>query len=644
MYKTGSSAERFLLLTMLQATILIAPGIVPDNRVYATTLSGSITSDTTINYGDIAGSAVAVTIEAGYRLLNFGTIVAGGTLTNEGRFISYGTFKNLQTFTNDNMMTNYGTMINESIGTINNTGTLNNYGSLSNDNAIYNTGTLNNYGTLNNSNTIYNPGTLNNYGVLNNSASVYNNGTLNNYGIVSLTGGEIAYYAGLGSKYAFNNFGTLRLGSSNNDINGILNQSGGTIDFTYDNQTRTSSYRTLSVATLNGTGALKINTNLSSGTGDSITAYSVASGTALSVSVTYDSLMDATTGVGTVYSGSGYSVATGSGASNITLTGATSDYGAYSYTPTFSGTTLTSLKAGVGTNTKAAAGSAAAQSNVMQTSVNHLKKRLGELRNAPDAENGIWTRVYSGEVTNSRYDSVTSEYSGLQMGYDKKKDVKNGKTYTGAAFSYTDADNTFTRGSGNSKAYDLALYHTWIGDSGHYYDLIAKRGRLDSDYQVTDLSSNHSSAAYKTWTDSLAVEYGYRKQLPNRWYLEPQAELTYGHINGVNYTTTSGLSVKQEAIDRLIGRLGVETGRSFNQGSSAYYATLSGLHEFKDQENLQAGTLHYSEDMSGTWGELLLGYSTKMSDHSNSLVNVEKLFGKDVSSNWQINVGLRFGF
>lgn len=508
-----------------------------------------------------------------------------------------------------------------------NSGTLTNNGMLANNGTFANVYTLDNYGTLDNHGTLTNHGTLDNKGVF------------NNYGVLTITAS-----AGNGS---IKNAGIMQLGGNSN-YGGELIQSGGTIDFTYDNPTRYASsaagYRSLSTGTLSGTGSLTINTNLAHGIGDFITATSADSGTALAVSVTYDPIMASNTNLGVVYSGSGYFVVTGAGASNVTLSGETLEHGAYSYTPAFSGAKMTGLVAGASSNTKAAAGAAASQSNVMQTSVNHLKKRLGELRNAPDTENGIWARTYSGEVTNSKYESVTSKYSGMQMGYDKKKDVKDGKTYTGVAVSYTDADNTFTRGSGNSKAYDLALYHTWIGDSGHYYDLIAKRGRLDSDYQVMDLSNNHSSAAYKTWTDSLSAEYGYRKQLPDSWYLEPQAELTYGHINGVNYTTTSGLSVNQEAIDRLIGRIGVETGRSFNHGNSTYYATLSALHEFKAQENLQVGTLRYSEDMSGTWGELLLGYSTKMSDHSSSFVNVEKLFGKDVSSNWQINAGCRFGF
>ncbi|MCE5286825.1 MAG: autotransporter outer membrane beta-barrel domain-containing protein, partial [Pelosinus sp.] len=200
-----------------------------------------------------------------------------------------------------------------------------------------------------------------------------------------------------------------------------------------------------------------------------------------------------------------------------------------------------------------------------------------------------------------------------------------------------------TRGGGDSKAYDLALYQSWLGSDGHYYDLIAKHGRINNAYHVTDLSDNYANADYHTSTNSLSAEYGYQKRLSNGWYLEPQAELTFGRIDGVSYITSSGMKVEQDSIDRLIGRLGLGIGRKLNSGNHLY-TSLSVLQEFKGRENIKADTVDYSQDMSGRWYEFILGLNTKMGQHSSGYLNVEKLFGGDMHSNWQLNAGCRWSF
>ncbi|WP_019878311.1 autotransporter outer membrane beta-barrel domain-containing protein [Succinispira mobilis] len=40
----------------------------------------------------------------------------------------------------------------------------------------------------------------------------------------------------------------------------------------------------------------------------------------------------------------------------------------------------------------------------------------------------------------------------------------------------------------------------------------------------------------------------------------------------------------------------------------------------------------------------MLGVTGKINDNSEGYLNVEKLFGGDVSSNWQINIGCRYSF
>jgi len=480
---------------------------------------------------------------------------------------------------------------------------------------------------------------------LNNSDSFLRGNVINNGGTVSLTLANDAVWEPVYD----NQNGTITYNSAlysttDNSISS-LNLAGGIVDLTWDDKSRTTTYRNLDIAAFSGTGGtLKINTDVAGSVGDTVTIGTVSSATNLKVAVTYDRSLASITKPTTIYTSANYSpVSAASGTDYLTLTGVTTESGVYSIKPNFSGTSLTSLAIGASSNTKVAASAASGQANMMQISLNHLQKRLGDLRESPATKTGAWARIYSGEVTNDKYDEVESDYKGIQVGYDKSTLVKNGRKYIGGALSFTSADNSFTQGSGDSKAYDFALYQTWIGNDGHYYDLIAKHGRLNTDYHVTDLNNNYSTADYHTWTDSLSAEYGYRKQLANGWYLEPQVELTFGRTHDVDYSTSSGMKVQQDSIDRLTGRLGIGVGRKLSNGNHLY-TSLSVLHEFKDEENIKADTLHYSQDMSGTWYEYILGMNVKLSDHSNGYFNVEKLFGGYVHSNWQLNAGCRWSF
>lgn len=430
--------------------------------------------------------------------------------------------------------------------------------------------------------------------------------------------------------------------TSENTVKTLNLSSGGTADLTWDNTARTTA-RTLNIGTVSGIGGkVKINTDIANHTGDQIVIHTVNQPTTLQVDIGYDGAMAR----GTTYSGAvtNYSPVTVlNGANYLTLIGTAKEERAYRLSPTFSGTNLTNIEVGASSNTKAAASAVSGQSLLMQSSDNHLKKRLGDLRNTPEAKEGIWARVYSGEVSNDKYNRVEMDYKGMQVGYDKSKPSSGGRRYTGGALSYTTADNNFYRGGGENKNGDIALYQAWVEDDGHYYDVIAKFGQLNSKYHVTDLSDIYSTADYKTWTNSLSAEYGYRKQMRNGWYLEPQVELTFGRINGVDYTTSTGMNVKQDSVDRLIGRIGIGTGRTLSNGNQ-FFTSLSMLHEFKGDENIKADTLRYHQDQSGTWYEFILGANAKLSNHSNAYINMEKLFGEYVSSNWQLNAGCRWSF
>lgn len=268
-----------------------------------------------------------------------------------------------------------------------------------------------------------------------------------------------------------------------------------------------------------------------------------------------------------------------------------------------------------------------------------LSQRLGELRNS-DGDQGIWTRMSRGEF---EYDGAyKNQYNFFQLGYDKAY----GDWHYGAAISYNDGKTTYAEGSGENSSTSLSLYGTWLGDKGHYADIVLKQGRLSNEFD-TYAAAGHTHGDYDAWGTSLSGEYGKKTELNDGWYVTPQAQLTLMRIGGESYTTDNGISVDQETLNSAVGRIGFEIGKSVND-KGAVYAKTSVLHEFAGNADtyLSLNGIHnsYSQDIGGTWYEAGIGVSYKTSSDSYIYADVVKTFGGDVETPWQWNAGVRYSF
>lgn len=426
--------------------------------------------------------------------------------------------------------------------------------------------------------------------------------------------------------------------SATNSIS-TLNLSGdGIVDLTWDNTMRTT-YRTMEMGNLSGTGGVyKINTSLGSNTGDviAITTDNQAATAVNTIKVVYDPSVGAS-GSSTVVTGA---------TSGATYVGGTSESRAYGITPVVEKVAdtdnweISSLVTVASENTKTAADAALSMGDLWLVEGNSLSKRMGELRGAKATEGGVWARYRAGNIEeNGRKTEL--DYKQIQAGYDVDKTVADGKVYRGIMLSHITGNTAYERGAGDVKATTFGLYQTWVGDSGHYYDLTAKVGRLSNDYHVTDLSDNYSHGDYAAWAYTLSGEYGYRKNCGNGVYVEPQAEIIMGHINGSNYNMSNGMEVKEDGMNRFVTRLGVEVGKKMARGS--IYGKVSYLHDLGGGAGIQADGLSYNRSYARNWGELVLGGSAKLGSQTNAYLELEKDFGP-LSSNIQYNIGLRYAF
>ena len=293
--------------------------------------------------------------------------------------------------------------------------------------------------------------------------------------------------------------------------------------------------------------------------------------------------------------------------------------------------------------------------NVWRIEGNNVMKRMGELRSGTEAgKGGVWARYYRGELSaDSNYDSSFSQdYTGFQGGIDKVQDYKGGKLYTGGiAVNRIDSNAGYTAGSGDLSSTGVGLYGSWLGSKGHYLDVIARGSKLTNDFKLVDLSGNAAKADYDTWAYGISAEYGYRQDLNAGWFVEPQAELSLGHISRVDYTTSNGVSIRQDGVNSAIVRLGFLGGKEFSIGGrpSNAYVKASLLHDFGGN----GGSTGYygikslamqTGDLTGSWYEIGLGANLGIAKNSNLYFDALKTLNSTVRTDWQFNAGLRFTF
>lgn len=267
-----------------------------------------------------------------------------------------------------------------------------------------------------------------------------------------------------------------------------------------------------------------------------------------------------------------------------------------------------------------------------------LSKRLGDLRQG-DGDQGFWVRLNRGEF---KYDNAKNQNNFFQMGYDKA----GGDWHYGAAISRNSGKTTYGDATAKNRSLALTLYGTWLGDKGHYADIVLKEGRLSNDYDI-NAPIGFTHGHYKTWGSSISAEYGREIAMGDKAYFTPQAQLSWLRISGRDYTTANGIAISQDSQSSTIGRLGFELGSRLGDNGNVY-AKASVLHDFGGSADTRLSyngvSTTYSNDLGDTWYEAGIGFNLKTKDNSYLYADVSKAFGGDYKTPWQWNVGMRWTF
>ncbi|ELN7528719.1 hemoglobin-binding protease autotransporter Hbp, partial [Escherichia coli] len=196
------------------------------------------------------------------------------------------------------------------------------------------------------------------------------------------------------------------------------------------------------------------------------------------------------------------------------------------------------------------------------TEVNNLNKRMGDLRDI-NGEAGTWVRLLNG--SGSADGGFTDHYTLLQMGADRKHELGSMDLFTGVMATYTDTDASAGLYSGKTKSWGGGFYASGLFRSGAYFDLIAKYIHNENKYDLNFAGAGKQN--FRSHSLYAGAEVGYRYHLTDTTFVEPQAELVWGRLQGQTFNwNDSGMdvSMRRNSVNPLVGRTGVVSGKTFS--------------------------------------------------------------------------------
>lgn len=287
--------------------------------------------------------------------------------------------------------------------------------------------------------------------------------------------------------------------------------------------------------------------------------------------------------------------------------------------------------------------------------LDNLNKRLGDMTFAEGKE-GFWVRLRNDRVGEDGEYRLHNYMT--QLGYDKPYPMEKGKgtEYRGIAFEISKGDMEYKNinGDANVDRQALWLYDTNMYNNGFYSDYVFRAGRMESEFDIYGRETGVKvEGTYKNLFVGASAEYGYRYDLSEKTYLEPQVQLQYTYIDGTDYTTNQETKVELDEIHSVIGRAGARLGHDFynkeGNKTATLYAKADINHEFLGDQRVKAkdktGVIDKKYENDGTWYDIGIGASKDVTPDFNVYMDVERQIGRTRDDqSWQFNLGFRYRF
>ena len=269
--------------------------------------------------------------------------------------------------------------------------------------------------------------------------------------------------------------------------------------------------------------------------------------------------------------------------------------------------------------------------------MNDVRKRLGEIPTDRGGIHGAWVRYDAGK--HSGMSGLENKFNTIQAGVDTT--VSNNMRL-GASFSYTDSDVEYRRGTADMEVYSFALYGTKLFDNGLFADVVGRVAKAESDLTV----DGRHKGTLDNWVFGLSGELGWRFDLNDKFYIEPQSELTYTYVSD-DALDLSTAHYKIKAANSLLGRVGTAFGLKCPNNKGNVYVRTSVVHEFMGDAKIngvnKTKTAIYEIDGNDTWFEYGLGVNFNLNDATYLWADLERTTGGALDEDWRATLGCGIG-
>ncbi|WMI72304.1 autotransporter outer membrane beta-barrel domain-containing protein [Aminobacterium sp. MB27-C1] len=410
-------------------------------------------------------------------------------------------------------------------------------------------------------------------------------------------------------------------------------------------------YRTLTVRNLFGNnGTFHLNSDLHAGTSDRVYIENSASGNHY-VAVNNS---EGNSGVVKV-------VDIGDSATNTATFDGGSDIGIYRF-GVAQGSALSSTHSGLderdyylyntyapSTPVRGLMNESAAIHSLWYSEMNDIKKRMGELRMGSQNSGDIWARTYATKysVSPSGGTDYDQKIHGIEVGKDRPRSYKNGKSFTGFVLGYAEADNSFTSGgSGDTESIYAGLYQSWLRDDGFYLDIIGKYNSFDHSFTTPVLGGSYDKGSFKNRGFGLSAEVGRHIDTRDGYFVEPQMEVSGFWAGSADYISENGLHVEADRSRSLQLRVGGVFGRQRackSGGSQQLYGKVSWIQEFEGDSTVRVDGTGFETTLEGD--QVVAGFGfVKDTPNYQIYLDAERSWGDTTSKDWGVSLGCRWRF
>lgn len=198
------------------------------------------------------------------------------------------------------------------------------------------------------------------------------------------------------------------------------------------------------------------------------------------------------------------------------------------------------------------------------------------------------------------------------------------------------------------------IYGTWLNECGVYIDAVAKAQRFNNHFNIPNvgLITPSESVDYHQWGVSVSAEVGKRfytccEQQPSGFFIEPEAQVAYTHVNSANYNAADLTRITISDANVLQARGILMLGYTLNQCGTFFepYVKIGEASQNTNGGNLnlnQLSDLSYQPNLDGARTEIGAGFSYRVADNLQVHLDYVAATGQDYNIPWAINAGIRY--